>query len=149
MNHDQQHRQETPPLVLQQVTSCDLIQHAFDVPVETAHLVMTVSDLVWLFGPRMLRWNKPHLLVAAQHFHLPTTPAVSESAFQYEQGLLESVLLHLQGSPSHRFVVLYRQGTGRAGWVCLVPTGDFGRVQQLLAVNQLVLSPAGWAEVLQ
>lgn len=137
MDHDQERRQE------------DLIQRVQGVPVEAAHRVMALSDLVWLFGSRMSRWNKPHLLIAAEHFGLSRVPEVSLRASQYEQELLVSVVRHLQANPSHRFVVLYRQGTWKEGWVCLVPTGDFPRVQQVLAVHQLELSPAGRDDVLQ
>ncbi|GGJ55399.1 hypothetical protein [Deinococcus roseus] len=127
----------------------EFIQRVAGVPLEATHLVMAESDLVWPFGPRMSHWNKPHLVIAAQHFQLSLTPDATQTASQYEQGLLFSVLDHLQQHPSHRFVVLNRVGTHSEGWVCLVPSRGFAQVQRILSLYRLNITPAGLREVLQ
>ncbi|GGJ36129.1 hypothetical protein [Deinococcus roseus] len=131
------------------MNSTDLIQHVWNMPMEAAHLVMAESEMVWLFGPRMSGWSKPHVVVATEHFGLPLTPEVFLTASRHEQGLLEALVAHLESQASHCFVVLYREGSTQEGWVCLVPTAGLAQVKQLVSWHQLELSPAALTEVLQ
>ena len=123
--------------------------HVKEVPIEAAHLVMMQSDLVWLFGSRQSRWHTPHLMLAARHFGVSLLPSPFWTAQRYEQMLLGELLRHLQSKPSHRFVVLYRLGSDRAGWVCLVPGQQLDRVQHVLNTFHLHLEAADPSEVLQ
>lgn len=126
----------------------ELVQKVTDVPIEAAHQVMAVSDLVWLFDPQRFRWNRPHLFVAAQHFNLPVTPEVSLNAHGYETSLLEQLLAHLCAAPSHQFVVLYRLGSNTQGWVCLIPSGEMATVEHILLGFHLQATPAPSRQVL-
>lgn len=115
-------------------------KNIFDVEVQAAQALCSISDLYYAFGPREMPFQNSNLMGAVRLFGIDMTAFLQVSASQFPFALESEILQKVTGTYTHTLYLLRKQGSLDTGWVCLIPHTRNTALQKILQKHNLLVT---------